>query len=282
MYRFLIRIVSTVSFAFLTLLPQQLLAQIPVPELTGRVVDLTGTLTPEQVLSLDRELASLEEQKGSQIAVLMVSTTEDEVIEDFSMRVAEAWKIGRKGVDDGILITIARDDRKVRIEVGYGLEGVITDATASRIIRERMAPAFRQGDFYGGIRAATTTIARLLEGEALPPPEPETESATGINNGFFIGSAIGSFVMHWFLPTPVAIIAATLIFWVISIFTAGFSIANLLFLLVASFVGVSWYRFGGGGGISSSGGWSGSGGFSGGGFSGGGGSFGGGGSSGSW
>lgn len=265
-------------------LPQLLMAQIPVPELTGRVVDLSGTLSTEEVQLLEKELAELETRTGSQIAILMVSTTDGEVIEDFSMRVAEAWKIGRKGIDDGILITVAKDDRKYRIEVGYGLEGVIPDATAKRIISERMAPEFRKGNFYAGLHAAVSIMTGLIEGEKLPPPSIEAsfdEDEESLDGGFFLGSAISSFVMHWFLPTPLAVILAALATWIVSIFFLGFSFSNLFFFSLASVIGVTWYRFRGGGVSTSIGGWSGSGGSSGG-FSGGGGSFGGGGSSGSW
>jgi uncharacterized protein len=266
-------------FAQILCLPGEVLAQIPVPELTGRVVDLTGTLTKKEIQILEKELADLEARKGSQIAILMISTTDGEVIEDFSMRVAEAWKIGRKGIDDGILITVAKDDRKARIEVGYGLEGVIPDATAKRIISEQMAPEFRNGNYFAGLQAAVSTMARLIDGEKLPPPSNEDEETLG--EGFFFGSAISSFVMHWFLPTPLAVILAALATWILSIFFVGFSFVNLFILLLAAVIGVTWYRFSSGGGSSSSAGWSSSGGSSGG-FSGGGGSFGGGGASGSW
>lgn len=285
MHPLLRRIFRTAVLTMLIMsLPQLLMAQIPVPELTGRVVDLSGTLSTEEVQLLEKELAELETRKGSQIAILMVSTTDGEVIEDFSMRVAEAWKIGRKGTDDGILITVAKDDRKMRIEVGYGLEGVIADATAKRIISEQMAPEFRNGNFYAGLHAAVSTMTRLIDGEKLPPPSTEAsfdEDDGTLGGGFFFGSAISSFVMHWFLPTPLAVILAALATWIVSMFFVGFSFSNLFFLSLAAVIGVTWYRFRGGGGSSSSGGWSSSGGSSGG-FSGGGGSFGGGGSSGSW
>ncbi|MBN9000869.1 MAG: TPM domain-containing protein, partial [Rhizobiales bacterium] len=128
-------------------------ADVAVPPLTGRVVDQTGTLTSEQVAALDGTLQAFEQRKGSQIAVLIVPTTEPETIEQFSIRVAEAWKIGRKKIDDGAILVVAKDDRRLRIEVGYGLEGALTDVTSKRIIDEIITPKFRQRDFAGGISA---------------------------------------------------------------------------------------------------------------------------------
>jgi uncharacterized protein len=145
-------------------------AQVPVPPLTGPVVDLTGTLTTEQRASLDAELRAFSARKGSQVAVLMVPTTKPESIEQYSIRVGEQWKIGRKGTDDGVVLVVAKDDRAVRIEVGYGLEGAIPDAYANRVIGEQIVPRFRNGDFHGGIHAATTTLMKLIEGEKLPEP----------------------------------------------------------------------------------------------------------------
>src|SRR5262249_16486767 len=126
-------------------------ADVPVPPLTGRVVDQTGTLSPGDIASLTATLKDLEQRKGSQIAVLIVPTTQPETIEQFSIRAAEAWKIGRKKIDDGALLVVAKNDRKLRIEVGYGLEGAIPDVTARRIIDEVIVPHFKGGDFAGGI-----------------------------------------------------------------------------------------------------------------------------------
>ncbi|HSE13757.1 MAG TPA: TPM domain-containing protein [Rudaea sp.] len=161
------------------------IAQTPVPELHARVTDLTATLTAEQVATLDGELAELESRKGAQIAVLMVGTLAPPAdvpaaaddIETFATHVFERWKLGRKGVDDGVLLIVVRDDRKVRIEVGYGLEGAIPDAAAARIIREYVTPKFREGDYYGGIHDATATLARLIDGESLPAPLEGTPAA---------------------------------------------------------------------------------------------------------
>ena len=134
-------------------------ADVAVPPLTGRVVDRTATLGSDQKASLEQKLEAFEDRKGSQVAVLIVPTTEPETIEQYSIRVAEQWKIGRKKVDDGAILVVAKNDRKLRIEVGYGLEGVLTDLTSKRIIDEEIAPKFRNGDFAGGISAG---VDRML------------------------------------------------------------------------------------------------------------------------
>src|SRR5215470_12710708 len=144
------------------------LAPVAVPPLTGRVVDQTGTLSTGDIDSLTQTLKDLETRKGSQIAVLIVPTTDGEAIEQFSLRVAEAWKIGRKKVDDGALLVVAKNDRHLRIEVGYGLEGALTDVTTKRIIDEVITPKFRSGDFAGGISAGINRMIGLINGEKLP------------------------------------------------------------------------------------------------------------------
>src|SRR6184192_3107736 len=147
-------------------------ALVAVPQLTGRVVDQTGTLSSGDIAQLTQTLADLEKRKGSQIAVLIVPTTDGEAIEQFSLRVAEAWKIGRKKVDDGALLVIAKNDRHLRIEVGYGVEGALTDAATKRIIDEDITPKFKAGDFAGGVSAGINRMIRLIDGEKLPTPEP--------------------------------------------------------------------------------------------------------------
>src|SRR5213079_1394426 len=137
-------------------------ALVAVPPLSGRVVDQTGTLAAGDIASLTQTLKDLETRKGSQIAVLIVPTTDGEAIEQFSLRVAEAWKIGRKKIDDGALLVVAKNDRRLRIEVGYGLEGVITDVTSKRIIDEDITPKFRGGDFAGGISAGINRMIGLV------------------------------------------------------------------------------------------------------------------------
>src|SRR4051794_5577364 len=146
------------------------LADVAVPPLTGRVVDRTATLSSSDIASLDRTLKDFGARKGSQIAVLIVPTTQPETIEQYSIRVAEAWKIGRKKIDDGAILVVAKDDRKLRIEVGYGLEGALTDVTAKRIIDEVITPKFRSGDFAGGISDGVNRILRVVDGEPLPAP----------------------------------------------------------------------------------------------------------------
>ena len=131
---------------------------VPLPALTTRVTDLTGTLDASQRGRLEARLAAIDRSGRAQVAVLLLPTTQPETIEQFGIRLAEAWKVGRKGADDGVIVIVAKDDRKMRIEVGYGLEGPIPDAIARRIIAERMAPAFKQGDFFGGLLAAVEAL----------------------------------------------------------------------------------------------------------------------------
>src|SRR5436305_9254703 len=156
------------------------LADVAVPPLTGRVVDKTATLSSSDVASLDKMLRDFETRKGSQVAVLIVPTTQPETIEQFSIRVAEAWKIGRRRVDDGAILVIAKDDRKLRIEVGYGLEGALTDVTAKRIIDEVITPRLRSGDFAGGISDGVNRILRVLDGEPLPAPAPRQQNSDSL------------------------------------------------------------------------------------------------------
>src|SRR5688572_8255129 len=157
-----------------------LAADTPVPPLKSRVTDSTGTLTPDQRAALEAKLATFETKKGSQVAVLMVATIKPETIEQYSIRVVEQWKLGRKRVDDGVLLIVAKDDRRMRIEVGRGLEGAIPDAIAKRIVSDMIAPRFREGDFYGGIMAGVDRILRTIEGEPLPPPKAEPRQQHGV------------------------------------------------------------------------------------------------------
>ena len=146
-------------------------AEVPVPPLKTRVLDLTATLDAQQLQTLEKTLKDFEQRKGSQVAVLIVPTTKPESVEQYAVRVEEIWKLGRKGVDDGVLLLIAKDDHKLRIEVGYGLEGALPDVTAKRIIDESIAPHFKRGDFYWGINAGVDQIVRVIDGEKLPPPQ---------------------------------------------------------------------------------------------------------------
>ena len=144
-------------------------AQVPVPALVGHVTDQTGTLTPAQKSALEQTLTAFEARKGSQLAVLVVATTAPEAIEQYALRVAEQWKLGRKKVDDGAVLVVAKDDRALRIEVGYGLEGALSDITSQRIINETIVPRLKQNDFYGGIEAGVAQIVRVVDGEPLAP-----------------------------------------------------------------------------------------------------------------
>jgi uncharacterized protein len=273
-------------------------AQVAVPPLKGRVTDLTGTLTREQTASLEQMLQSFEARKGSQIAVLMVPTTAPEAIEQYAIRVAEQWKIGRKNVDDGAIVVMAKNDRAVRIEVGYGLEGVLNDATVNRIIDEIVTPRFRDGDFYGGINAGVDRMMRLIDGEPLPPPRaaPQVDSGTlqALPVLFILALVVGS-VLRRIMGRALGALATGgavgALAWLL-VGLAGIAVLAgvvAFFFTVVGGLGGSGRRyygglpgaFGGSRGGGFGGGWGG-GGFGGGGFGGGGGSFGGGGASGRW
>jgi uncharacterized protein len=264
----------------------------PIPKLDARVTDLTGTLTAEQQSRLDEKLAAVEARKGAQIAVLIVPTTHPEEIEQYSIRVVEQWRIGRAHVDDGVLLIVAKNDRRVRIEVGYGLEGALPDAIANRIITQTIRPLFAQSDFYGGINAGVDQIARVIDGESLPAPDRAWHGG-GSRRGFgflpllFVAVLVGSSVLRAVLGRPAgAAVTAGLTGILVWLF-GGLLVAAIL-AAVAAFVfsllsgmGGGLMRGGGFGGFG--GGMLGGGGFGGGGgFSGGGGGFGGGGASGSW
>ena len=289
---------TLVVFALLLALACPASADVAVPQLTGRVVDQTGTLSSSDVASLTQKLRDFEARKGSQIAVLIVPTTQPETIEQFSIRVAEAWKIGRKKVDDGAILIVAKNDRHLRIEVGYGLEGALTDVTSRRIIDEDITPKFRSGDFAAGIGAGVDRMMRVIDGEPLPTPSRSVNFAHNLDDlapvfavalfasigvgGFFramLGRLLGSLVtggiigaVTWFILGSAALAAA--------VGVLGFIIGFIADLFSAMGPG-SGARRGSWSGGSSGGGWS-SGSSSSGGFSGGGGSFGGGGASGSW
>ena len=263
-------------------------AQIqPLPKLDGLVTDLTATLSDLQINALESDLASFEAEKGSQVVVLIVSTTDPETIEMYGIRVAEAWQIGRTGIDDGVILLIAKNDRKVRIEVGYGLEGAIPDAYAKRIIENIIIPNFRQGQFYNGIANGAGAIMSLIDGEELPEVTQAPPSALGIKNksifitliilGVVILSILKAFIkkskFKWAIISVFGVLAG-LIFgsWIFG--GIGFGISSFI-LFSSSSTGRGGRYYGGGfyrGGSS----------YGGGGFSGGGGSFGGGGASGGW
>ena len=254
-------------------------AQVAVPELSRRVTDLTATLSAEQVASLESGLAAFEAKKGSQIAVLIVPTTQPEDIAQFGIRVAEQWKIGREKIDDGVILIVAKDDRTLRLEVGYGLEGAIPDAIAKRVIAETITPHFKTGDFYGGIEAGVQQLMRLIEGESLPSPAPGQGGGDDAIFGLLVvGGVVGGWLLSIMMSRPAAGGVAALGSGVAGAFLLGFS-PLLLFIAVFVFAAVA-SGFRGGGGWSSGGR---GGGFGGGGsWGGGGGGFGGGGASGSW
>ncbi|MDB5826522.1 MAG: hypothetical protein JWQ73_742 [Variovorax sp.] len=291
---------------------------LPVPALEGRVIDQTGTLDAAARQSLDAKLAAFEQKKGSQIVVLMVPTTQPEDIASYANRVASTWKIGRKEVGDGVLVIVAKDDRKMRIEVARTLEGAVPDLTAARIVDEQMKPRFRDNDFAGGIGAAVDQLVAVIGGEALPevqrPSSHRSGFGSGLGGGFdwpelgiflffgvfvigrvarsIFGSKLGPIVTGLGAGAIAMLVTSSVLLAV----AAGF--IALLFTLFSGALslpsmgtggrrGGAWGGavggglgggFGGGFGGGSSGGGGGGGGFS----SGGGGSFGGGGASGDW
>ncbi|WP_201760008.1 TPM domain-containing protein [Bradyrhizobium sp. AC87j1] len=276
-------------------------ADVAVPQLTGRVVDQTGMLSSSDLASLSQKLREFETRKGSQIAVLIVPSTQPETIEQFSIRVAEAWKIGRKRVDDGAILVVAKNDRHLRIEVGYGLEGALTDVTSRRIIDEIITPKFRTGDFGGGIADGVDRMIRVIDGEPLPVPSPTVNfgnlddlapifivtlfASIGVG-GFFramLGRLLGSLVTGGIIAGLTWLILGSFAL-AMAVGALGFIIGFVADLFSAITPGTGRSRGGSWSSGSSSGGWS-SGSSSSsdsGSFSGGGGSFGGGGASGSW
>lgn len=254
-------------------------AEVAVPQLSSRVTDLTGTLDAAQKQALETRLAQFEAKKGSQIAILMVPTTQPETIAQYGIRVAESWKLGRHGVDDGALLLVAKNDRTLRIEVGYGLEGALNDATSRRIISEFILPYFKRGDYYGGLEAGIGRMIQVMDGEPLPAP-----AARGAPSGRFDGIVFAGFVLVIVVGGLLRALfgrlaAATIIGCAVGLL-AWLAVAHFLVAAIAGCVAFMFtlagvgrgYRGGGFGG-----GWS-----SGGGFSGGGGGFGGGGASGRW
>lgn len=286
---------------FLLLAAGLAVAELPIPPLTARVTDLTGTLASEQKAALDARLADFEREKGAQIAVLIVASVRPEAIEQYALRVVEAWKLGRQGVDDGALLLIAKEDRRMRIEVGYGLEGALNDATAKRIISETIAPRFKEGEFYGGINAGLEAMLGVVAGEPLPAPEePARRPANGgeefeswlVAGGMLLLLGAGAlriiFVLRAifgrFLAAGMVAVGAGVIASFVISSLLGAAVIGVLAFFVSLLVNGSAARGGFLGGTSWGGGGGGGrrGGRGGGGFSGGGGGFGGGGASGGW
>ncbi len=273
----------------------------PVPPLSARVIDTTGTLDAIQIKGLDEKLAAFETDKGTQIAFLIVASTQPEDIASYANRVGNSWKIGRKGVGDGLILVVAKNDRKVRIEVAKTLEGAIPDLAAKQIIDDAITPNFRKGDYAGGLQAAADQIIARIKGEALPAPAAKSSSGKG-GDGFdwmdlaiflFFAVPIGGGLLRGVLGRKLGALVTgggvglIALFITSSLIVASIAgVVGLLFSLFSSFIpagfsrnwssGRGWSSGGGGGGFSS-------GGSDGGGFSsGGGGDFGGGGASGDW
>lgn len=255
--------------------------EVALPTLSGHVVDQTATLSPDVKNAFETRLSTLEKDQGTQIVILILPTTQPESIEQFGIRLADAWKIGRKGVDDGIIVIVAKDDRHMRIEVGYGLEGAVPDALAKRIVAEQMAPRFREGDFAGGLTASLDSLEKLVRGEALPPPVSQAQDQSQDGENLFtllciVILAAGTIRSIFGLPGSLAV--SGLAGWLAWGLFTSLGIAGLAAIVafVFSFVRLGnggWYSGGGSGGFGRGGG---------GGFSGGGGGFGGGGASGNW
>jgi len=284
----------------------------PVPALSARVIDATGTLDAAQTAALEAKLAALEQDKGAQVVVLMVPTTAPEDIAAYANRVGNTWKIGRRDVGDGLILLVALKDRRARIEVAKTLEGAVPDIAASHILDEALMPFFRRGDFAGGLNAAVDQIAARIRGEALPPVQAAPAQRGGGPMGFdlfelailffvavpilngiargVLGRKLGALATGAGVGALAFVITASVLLAV----AAGFiALVYALISGVAAALPTSRPRGGGWGGPMfppSSGGWGGGGGFGGGGFggggggfsSGGGGNFGGGGASGSW
>jgi uncharacterized protein len=261
---------------------------VPLPPLQARVTDLSSILTAEQRNQLEISLQQFEQERGSQIGVLLLPSTKPESIEEYGMRLAEAWKLGRKGVDDGVIIIVAKDDRRMRFEVGYGLEGALNDATAKRIISETMLPKVKTGDYFGALQAGIGAIRQVIANEALPVPTGPTSghrgsgprSAVDGNENLLIvflaaAALIGMLlraILGNLLGAGLTAAGAGVAAWLMtaSLLTSLMAMGAAFFLALFG-VNIAWAmltRRGGGG--------------SGGGFGGGGGGFGGGGASGRW
>ncbi|MDP2164699.1 MAG: YgcG family protein [Hydrogenophaga sp.] len=278
--RTLPHILFAAAFLFAT---QWVAAELAVPPLKARVTDLTNTLSAGQRAALEQKLAAFEARKGSQIAVLLVPSTRPETVEQYSIRVAEEWKLGRKGADDGVLLLFAMQDRAVRIEVGYGLEGALPDVRAKRIIEDYIIPRFRQGDFHGGIESGVDGVIKVIAGEPLPPAPKARSAGTlqniGLDNLFIIGAFL-VFVIGGVLRAALGRIGGSGVVGAIAGVAAWLMVGSML---AAILIGIALFVLSLFGGVASarggrSGGWS----SGGGGFGGGGGGFGGGGASGRW
>ncbi len=261
---------------------------LPVPNLQQRVTDLTATLAIDEVARITARIREFEQKKGGQIAVLIVGSTQPEAIFDFTLRVGDAWKLGRKGLDDGVLFVIAKDDRKMQILTGPGVQGVLTDAVSKRIITDIVAPRFREGKFADGVYNAVDKMAAVIDGEALPPPEKKRKASRADSDGNFIMLAVfaaiflaplmRSLMGRFMGASATGGITGAAAWWL----AGGLFfpiIATVIVFIIAMLAGGKGFSSGGGGW---GGGWSSGGGGSSDSFSGGGGGFDGGGASGDW
>ena len=280
--------VLTYTLTFALGWPAPSAAQVAVPPLTGHVIDQTGTLTAEQKAVLEQTLTAFEARKGSQLAVLIVGSSAPEEIEQYALRVAEQWTLGRKKVDDGAILGVAKNDRAMRIEVGYGLEGALNDLTSKRIISETILPRFKSQDFYGGITAGVEQVIRVVDGEPLPAPSaPSSQSIGDVQKYapmlFIVALAVGGVLRATLGKVPGSLVTGGVVAVI-----AWFVVGAVSMALVAGVVALFVTLLGGGmlgrglGGYYGRGGRGGGMGGGGGGFSGGGGGFGGGGASGRW
>ncbi|WP_228276180.1 TPM domain-containing protein [Neopusillimonas aestuarii] len=281
--------------------------EVPVPPLEARVTDTTDTLEAQTIESLTQSLTTLEAEKGAQIAVLIIPTTGTEGIDQYAVRAFEQWKLGRERVDDGILFVVAKDDRRMRIEVGYGLEGAVPDLLAGRIIREQVAPRFQQGDFAGGVTAGVNSLIGLVQGEDLPAPAEGVAEQNGQDDESWWDLALFGLIFVLAMPPVIAGVAGGVLIFMASS-SLVFAVLGGMALFVISLAiraarggggrgpgggsgsgGTRRGRWGRAGAVGGLGGWAAggsrggsSGGFGGGGFGGGGGRSGGGGASGGW
>jgi uncharacterized protein len=301
-WRGLARVWAALALATLALLGHAVRAQDlqPVPPLEGRVIDRTQTLDGPQRQAMEQHLANVERELGTQIVVLLVDSTLPEDIAAYAQRVGEQWKIGRRDVGDGLLIVVAKNDRRIRIEVAKSLEGAVPDLAARQIISETISPAFKRNDYAGGLNAAIDRLATRIRPEGLPAPDAQRDGS-GRSMGFdweqlamffFIAVPIAGAVFTGMLGRKLGALATgggagALAWWL----SASLAVAGLAGVAALIMVGVFGFGSGGrgrGGGPpiiwgGGGGGWGGGGGFGGGGFSsGGGGDFGGGGASGDW
>lgn len=299
----MLRRALALAWLLLACLPAWAQQAVAIPPLASPVVDTTGTLDTAQKQQLEQQALALQQRKGSQLQVLVVASTRPETIEQYTQRVFDQWRLGRKGIDDAVILVVAKDDRRARIQPGYGLEGAIPDAIANRIIQEYLAPKFREGDYGGGIADATAQLVRLVDGEELPAPVSDNRGAQGDGGGDWIFALVAAFIAASFIrglfgkaPKGVRSVltggAAGGVAWLISSLLPLAGVAGVIGLLygLMSVSAGRYARHGGWGGFGGGGGWGGGGfggggsgfGGGGGGWSGGGGMSGGGGASGSW